>query len=153
MDVVLQEELIGNSTNEELKAYKPPPLSDRYGSCSVLTAIDHRRDSLPSWTVSAFGEHKWMRIPCNHKSNHVLTSNLTRIGLTLFTNLQTSGGINGNRSKTTGRLSSNADAQRIYVWRRPGYWSYPAFVVGRDMVIAQSLKMWRIICWDTRDHL
>ncbi|GFU99880.1 hypothetical protein TNCV_1257291 [Trichonephila clavipes] len=79
------------------QAYRPPPRSERYGSCSMLATLDLRRDSLPSWRVRVSQEPKY---DCGHVLTNIV---LEPIHSTPFTTFKTSSGIKGNHSETTGR--------------------------------------------------
>ncbi|GFT11454.1 hypothetical protein TNCV_1145071 [Trichonephila clavipes] len=47
--------------------------------------------------------------------------------------------IKGNHSETIDRRSLTADDQSIRVWRRPGHWYHPVFVVESDTATTEGV--------------
>ncbi|GFS72359.1 hypothetical protein TNCV_1827581 [Trichonephila clavipes] len=85
------------------QTHQQPPRSERYGNCSVLPIIDPGWGSLPSWRVRLPQEHKCVGWSRNHKSDHVFTNNVSRIGSIACTTYQAFSGIKGNHSQTNVR--------------------------------------------------
>ncbi|GFV05914.1 HTH_Tnp_Tc3_2 domain-containing protein [Trichonephila clavipes] len=120
------------------RAYRPPPRSERYGSCSVLATVDHRRHPVPSretirrrlTEVGLRSRRPLRRLPLtpHHRQCRLdfcrprATWSVTDWRRVIFSD--------------ESRFSLSADDHRTRVWRRTGQRSDPAFIVERHTAIS-----------------
>ncbi|GFY24767.1 HTH_Tnp_Tc3_2 domain-containing protein [Trichonephila clavipes] len=133
------------------------PRSERYGSCSVLATVDHRRlyrrggHPVPSRETIRRrlmrSRRPLRRLP--------LTPHHRQCRLDFCRPRATWSGTDWRRVifSDESRFSLSADDHRTRVWRRTGQRSDPAFIVERHTAISQGVTVWGAISWDTRSSL
>ncbi|GFU28995.1 DDE_3 domain-containing protein [Trichonephila clavipes] len=104
--------------------YRPPPRSERYGSCSVLATGSQKVEC----TVAEGSSTGFLPTSGNWSVTDFHLHDESRFSLT-------------------------ADDHRTRVWRRTGQRSDPAFIVERHTAISQGVTVWGAISWDTRSSL
>ncbi|GFV59563.1 HTH_Tnp_Tc3_2 domain-containing protein [Trichonephila clavipes] len=129
------------------------PRSERYGSCSVLATVDHRRHPVPSretirrrlTEVGLRSRRPLRRLPLtpHHRQCRLdfcrprATWSVTDWRRVIFSD--------------ESRFSLSADDHRTRVWRRTGQRSDPAFIVERHTAISQARRLARVRT-DTKDR-
>ncbi|GFT21135.1 HTH_Tnp_Tc3_2 domain-containing protein [Trichonephila clavipes] len=119
------------------------PRSERYGSCSVLATVDHRRHPVPSretirrrlTEVGLRSRRPLRRLPLtpHHRQCRLDFADLGNLECDRLGDVS---------SSVMNRFSLSADDHRTRVWRRTGQRSDPAFIVERHTAISQGVTVW-----------